>query len=189
MLAAAVLALSAATTAQAHGETGLISIDAASPGVATPNGEPGMMNVQVRIAYANDGEPATGATATATATEAGGTTTAPVTLADAGDGSYTGALAIPTPGSWTVHVESTEPAASADQTVEVAAATTTTTSSSGASATDGSGPAAQTRAERRGSSDTGTTTAIIVAIVAVLVGAGLTAWLIARRRARGADPA
>ncbi len=175
------LVLVSATDAHAHDASGLMSIDATTVGVQTPDGTPGELTVTVRITYANDGDAAPGAVATATATEAGGAVAAPVTLADAGDGTYTGALLVPTHGSWTVRVESTNPVAAAEQTVEVTPASTTTTTTTTTGASTSSTSARTQESTSSGTSDD-STTVVLVAIAAVLVAAALTTWLILRSR-------
>jgi hypothetical protein len=177
------LVLASATAAQAHDASGLMSIDAATVGVSTPGGAPGELTVTVRITYANDGDPAPGAVATASATESGGAVAAPVTLADAGDGSYTGALLLPSHGTWVVHVESTNPAASAEQTVEVTPASSTTSTTEVGSTTS-STLARMKESTSSTSSDDDSTTIVLIAIAAVIVAAGLTTWLILRSRAK-----
>jgi hypothetical protein len=179
VVGALALVLSGTTTAHAHGDSGLMSIDARSVGVSTPDGAPGELTVQVRITYAGDGDPAAGAVATATATEAGGTAAAPVALVDMGDGTYTGSMLLPTLGSWTVRVESANPAASAEQTVDViAASTTTSTSTMSSTVARAKEPTASTTSDD-------TSTEVLVAAAAAVVAIGLSVWLIARRRRSG----
>lgn len=174
MVGAVALVLSGSSIAHAHGDAGLMAIDATS--VSTSAGAPGELTVQVRITFANDGDPAAGAVATASATEAAGAVAAPVTLADAGGGTYSGSMLLPTHGSWTVRVDSTNPVASAEQTVEVAPppSTTSTTDSEPTSSTEESASSTSSK-----SSDN-TTTVVVVAIAAVLVAAALTTWLVLR---------
>jgi hypothetical protein len=92
----------------------------------------------VRVTWANDGHPATGATVTATAIAPDGTQLTPVPLAPAdSDGRYAGAVEYPSPGPWTVRITSIDPTGTIEQPQEVTATATQAPDVTTGDATDG----------------------------------------------------
>lgn len=160
--------------------------------------DPSRVVLEVGIVYTNDGHPAETATVTATLTGPDGQVVGPVDLArHDGTSLYRAEIDVPVPGSWTAAVTSTEPAATAEATLEVAETTTTagpdaTTAPDGPPATvdgegdDGgrlSGPADVASADDGdGGSDNGAAI-LAAAIVGVLVIAAIAGWVLYRRRA------
>jgi hypothetical protein len=181
------LAVTAAVdAAPAHGDEGTMTITKAE---AT---SPTSIRVEAGLVYANDEELATGATVTATATGPGGATAGPAPLSrlDEDSSVYGGDLTVPQPGSWQVQVTSTEPAAEASSTVEVAQATTTTAPS--ATSTTAAAPsttaaelapetsnAAATKDDDDGDSNTGLIALVVAAVV--VVGGGVSWYLVSKR--------
>lgn len=112
----------------AHGDTGTIEpvlVEQVEGRLA--------IDLQLVLTYVDDGERAEGATVTAVATSADGTTTAPVTLTPASaPGAYVGVLDVPAAGDWGVRIEASAPDASLEvppvQVVAAEPGTTTTTS-------------------------------------------------------------
>lgn len=110
-----------AGSAGAHGDDGLMKIE------PTAGAQPLVVDVVVTIIYANDREPAEGASVSVDAIDSAGATTGPATLVDAGDGRYTGPVELPREGAWTLRASSTNPAASGELAITVTAATSPTT--------------------------------------------------------------
>src|SRR5215207_7259989 len=116
--ALAVLGIGGVNDAEAHSDTGILSVE------ATPGPDERTVIVNVTLKYDNDGDGATGATVTAFATNANDDATAPVTLAEVTRGIYRGSLDVPFPGTWTVNARSDAPVATA--TVEITQPVVTT---------------------------------------------------------------
>jgi hypothetical protein len=110
-----------APAAGAHGQAGEITVLDASPA------GPLAVTVEVGIVFGNDGDPAEGATVTATLTGPGGAEVGPVPLPAVRGARYGSTIEVPAPGPWTVAVASTDPAGTASAAVEVPTAPATTT--------------------------------------------------------------
>ena len=113
-VAAAFLAFAvAAGDAGAHSDQGLLALTAEAAADAR------VVMLVATLKYANDGDVVPNAVVTATATDAAGVSTAPMTLADEGEGRYRAELVLPSDGTWNVTVRSEDPAASASARVTV----------------------------------------------------------------------
>lgn len=192
---AAVVAVTAllASPAGAHGETGVLTVEA---------GHPAGQGVHyiVRLTYENDGDAATGATVTATAVGPDGSALAPVELTPLdSDGRYANVVNFPSPGSWTVRFAASEPEATAEVVEDVSpppatagdGATTGSTATGGglafAPADDGTGASGQSDADDDSS---GMPLWLVAVAFLVVVGGAIAAlWVIARYRAEAAREA
>jgi hypothetical protein len=103
----------AAGDAGAHSDQGLLALTAEAAADAR------VVMLVATLKYANDGDVVPNAVVTATATNAAGESTAPMTLQDAGEGRYRGELVLPSDGAWDVTVRSEDPVASASASVTV----------------------------------------------------------------------
>lgn len=75
----------------------------------------GVVQYVVRVTWSGDGHPVTGSTITATPVDPLGAPLAPTTLQPMDlDGRYTGTVALPGAGPWTVRFQSTTPPGTAD---------------------------------------------------------------------------
>lgn len=111
-----------AAGASAHGDKGLLAVESATVAGTTAQ-------VTAKVSFL-DGDPAAGATVTVAGDNGAGATLAPVTLpAAANTGQYSGAVALPAPGTWTLRVTSVDPTAEAAPTQVVVAAPSATTTS------------------------------------------------------------
>ena len=99
--------------AGAHSEQGLLALTAEAAADAR------VVSLVATLKYANDGDVVPNASVTASATNAAGESTAPMTLLDEGEGRYRGELVLPSDGTWDVTVRSEEPVASASASVSV----------------------------------------------------------------------
>jgi hypothetical protein len=108
--------------ASAHGDEGEIRETVVDQsGVNT-------VRVQIGLLYANDGDPAEDATATATLTGPAGETVGPVTMPRTTGSRYATDIEVPTTGAWSVEIKTVEPEAETAVTIVVTdqpAATTT----------------------------------------------------------------
>lgn len=113
----------------AHGDTGTID-----PVLVEQVDGRLAIDVQVVLTYAGDGDRAEGATVTAVATHADGTTVDAVTLAAASaPGAYVGVVDVPAAGAWTVRIDAAAPDATLEvPAVEVSEAARTTSTSTAA---------------------------------------------------------
>jgi hypothetical protein len=96
---------------------GIVTLEASHPAGTS-------VHFIVRVTWADDGQPATNATVTATAVGSDDTQLAPVVLAPIDDdGRYANAIDFRAPGTWTVRFTSVDPTAAAEvtQTVEATA--------------------------------------------------------------------
>jgi hypothetical protein len=109
---AALLAL--AGPAAAHGDEGSLEVLE-----ATPADVGSAVTYVVELTYANDGDPVSGRTVTATAS-LGGTPSAPVAM-EPGEapGTYSATISFPSPGNWTVRFDSADPVAELEVTFRV----------------------------------------------------------------------
>jgi hypothetical protein len=179
------LLVTGAAPAGAHGDAGLIEIEAAHP---TATGT----HYIVRLTYQNDGDPVVDATVTATPAGPDGRELSAVELTPYDDdGRYQVAIDQPEPGSWTVTFASAEPEASAETTTEVTATTTTDAGSTDgteagfAPSEDGTGDSATAEGD---DSDDGFPILIVVAAAVVAVGGLFTALRIIRRNRPTPEP-
>ena len=129
--------------------------------------------MRARLVYANDSDPAPGATVTVDAVDAAGVVVPPAPLTDNGDGTYEGTLVLTAPGAWTVRFTAATPNAAAEVAYSADAPATTTA------------PPVTTRAPRSGDDDdngsgTGVLALVVMAVAAIVAGG----WLLWRRRAR-----
>jgi hypothetical protein len=115
-VAAALLAFAVAGgEARAHSEQGLLALTAEAAADAR------VVSLVATLKYANDGDLVPNALVTASATNATGESTPPMTLTDEGAGRYRGELIVPSDGRWDVTVRSEAPVASASASVTVSA--------------------------------------------------------------------
>ena len=127
-----------------------------------------------RLVYANDNDPAPGATVSVDAVGADGVATTPSPLRDNGDGTYEGTLMLAAPGDYTLRFTATTPLAGADAPYATPSATTATTT-----------PVTSTRPPEVDESDDsgGDALPIVVAVAGVVViAAGAAGFLLWRRR-------
>ena len=202
LLAGTALALGVAGPAGAHGGEAVIAVEGVHPAGQS-------VHYVVRVTWADDGHAAIGATVTATAVAADGTTLTPVPLAPADDdGRYSGAVEYPTAGAWTVRITSIEPTGTIEQPQQVAATTTVPPSASAgggtevttgdgteggfAPADDGTGadePAGADASPGGDPSDDGGFPVVLVVAAALVAAVGAVTAANIVRRARTARPA
>jgi hypothetical protein len=180
LLAFAFLAVVGLTApAAAHGDTGTLGIE------VTPGTAPLSAQVRLLLEYANDGDVAPGATVVAEAVGPDGARVGPVPATDRGAGRYDALLTMPTAGTWTVSVTSTNPAASASAEISVATtAATTTPSTRPADDVEASSQRASRTEADDDSSDGSPSPLVLVVIAVALVAAIVLAFNLVRRRAR-----
>lgn len=108
-------------TAAAHGDEGSMTVLV----VADAGGS--TVHLEVGLVYTNDGEHAGAAQVTATLTGADGTVVGPVPVPHVGgESKFAADVPVPSPGTWSVALESTGPAATSAANVDIAAVVTTT---------------------------------------------------------------
>jgi hypothetical protein len=170
-LACSALALSSGA-ASAHSDDGLIVVEARETDDETT------VEVRARLTYANDGDPASGATVTVEGTGPSGEVLAPQPLSPDGAGIYAAVVALPATGTWKLRVVAVGPSAVGEVGF--------TTRSEDAATTTSSPPATPddptTIATDSGSSDSWLLPAAVV-LIGVILGGGMFA-LYAQRRAR-----
>jgi hypothetical protein len=164
----------------AHGDTGQMTVE------VEPGGDAGRVQVRARIVYADDFEPAPGATVSADAVAPDGSVGVAAPLVYDADGVYAGELALPPGGPWTVRVTATDPAATGE-----AAYTARTTTPTTASATT-RGPSDDTRltGERAesGSNSDDTPIGVLLAVAAAFVVLSGVWFVLHRRRSGNTSP-
>jgi len=167
------LALSGfAPDASAHSSEGAITLE------VTQSDD--MAEVKATLKYLGDGDVASSATVSATASATDGTNVGPVTLTPQGEGVYRGALPLDRPGEWNIAVASDRPGATATTTFTVVGPTTSTRPPSSSIA------AVEERAVGA-SADDGDDSALRVIALAVIVVAlvsATTVFVVRRTRAR-----
>jgi YtkA-like len=107
-LLTALVLVGAAPAAQAHGGDPAISVE------AVHSLGDGSFHFIVDMVYADDGDPISGKTVTATPVSPSGATGSAVTLPSTGDGVYQGPVPLPEDGTWTVKIASADPAGAID---------------------------------------------------------------------------
>ena len=120
-LAAPLVLLLLAAPAAAHGADGALALEA-----QTTN-DPAKVEIRARLTYANDREPASGASVTVDGTGPKGESIASETMTAAGAGIYTATVQLPASGTWTLRVTATLPSAVGEIEYSTAVAATTTT--------------------------------------------------------------
>ncbi len=119
LLLAALCVGLASGPAAAHSDDGALRIVS-----ETPAG-PLAVTYEVELIFANDGDPANGATVTATAVGADGAALGPHTFQPTGDpGRYTATITFPAPGPWQLSITATDPDATLDAATTISAAPT-----------------------------------------------------------------
>ncbi len=192
LLVAGLAGLAGAGPASAHGDAGVIVVDTPEPrGDLT-------VGLRVLLTYENDDEPVTGdevGEIVVVGTGPGGQTIGPEAAFVATDvpGVFAVDVTFPAEGTWEVTVTSSEPAASATTTVEVAEPAPSETSdpdeadeptSDMTTSVDDEGSA---RIVERGSGDGSSTPLLVTLLVAgVLAAAGIAGAVALRRRNRSA---
>lgn len=180
LVAALLLLVALAAPAAAHEGAGAIEVLSADPA------GPLAVSYRVRVVFRADGHPARDATVTAVAVAPDGSSSTPQQLAATSEeGVYTGTVAFPTPGAWTVRFTAVTPAATLERpetlrpppTTASAPATTTTTIA--ASVTT-----ARTDEGGGGSGALPAVLAAAAATAAVLAALAVGWWRPARRRRR-----
>jgi hypothetical protein len=121
VVGALLVSCAATSTALAHSDDGVFAGLDATPGTVSLE-----VQVRARLVYANDGDPAPGATVTVDALSADGVVAPAAALHDNGDGTYEGPLLLPTPGAWTIRFTATTPAAAGEMAYVAEPAPTTT---------------------------------------------------------------
>jgi len=193
LLVAGLAVLVGAVPASAHGDAGVIVIDTPEPrGDLT-------VGLQVLLTYENDDEPVTGdevGEIVAVGTGPGGQTIGPQVSLVATDvpGVFAADLTFPAAGMWELTVTSSEPAASATTTVEVADAAPEETDGSDdgdeadeptTDMTISADDEGSARIVERGSGDGSSTPLLVTLLVAgVLAAAGIAGAVVLRRRNR-----
>jgi hypothetical protein len=107
-LVTALVLVGAAPAAQAHGGDPAISVE------AVHSLGDGSFHFIVDMVYADDGDPISGKTVTATPVSPSGATGSAVTLPSTGDGVYQGPVPLPEDGTWTVKIASADPVGAID---------------------------------------------------------------------------
>ena len=186
--------LSTAGPAHAHGGPGKIEVQS-----VTPQSDGSAVDVTVRLTFEGDGDPVDAATVTVTGelADAGGTSPAftPVTLTVGSEaGIFTGRVALPSAGNWTLRITSVEPPASVTAPVAVAAPaggtatsapSTTTAASSTTAAVSTTGDTDAGAASETDSSSNPALPAIVAAVVAAVVASGVAVARWRRRPSSG----
>jgi hypothetical protein len=119
LLAALAAALLFASPAAAHDDKAVITVEQAHP-------TPTSTHFVVKMVFSGDGDPVTDGSLTATPIAPGGAEGALVTMASNGDGTYSGEVPMPEPGSWKVRFTAIDPNGSFEHTQQVAGSPTTT---------------------------------------------------------------
>ena len=158
--------------AGAHSAEGILGVE------ATPAPEARAVMVSATLKYANDNDPATGATVSVVATDPTGVAIAPVTLRDVGLGGYQGTVDLPAAGTWTLTVTAADPAATATTTVTVDDQAEDPPEPAPTTATPDPNPGGD------GAADDDSTIVIVAAVVIVGVLIAAAAIVLNRRRAR-----
>jgi len=168
--AASLALLLLAAPAAAHGADGALALE-----TQTTN-DPAMVEIRARLTYANDDEPAPGASVTVDGTGPKGESLATQAMTAAGTGIYAATVQLPASGTWTLRVSASTPNAVAEIEYSTAASATTTTAADAAGAV--SEPATSSTSDD--SSDWVLPVAL-GAIIVILVGGAV---LVLRKRAR-----
>jgi len=168
-LVAPLVLLLLAAPAAAHGADGALALE-----TQTTN-DPATVEIRARLTYANDDEPAPGASVTVDGTGPKGESLASETMTAAGAGIYTATLQLPASGTWTLRVTASTPNAVAEIEYSTAAAATTTTASGAGTVSE---PATNSTTEDE--SNTWVLPAALGAVIVILAGG---ATLILRKRA------
>jgi hypothetical protein len=154
----------------AHSDDGIFSgLDAA------PGSQPLEVSVRARLVYANDSEPAPGATVNVDAVAADGAATPPSPLRDNGDGTYEGVLTLPAAGNYTLRFTAATPLAAADAPYAAPATTATTTTTAAV-------PSTQPRDVDDDDSSRGAAPIVAGFGGVAVIGVGVAAFLLWRRR-------
>jgi hypothetical protein len=124
LAAAAVFGIAA--PAAAHSDTGRMTV------VAAEQVDAATIRIEIGLAYDNDGDLAPEASVQAELTGPAGEKVGPVELAVVSGARYGADVEVPAPGTWSVRVNSTGPAAEATVLVLVAGETPTTTTTEAA---------------------------------------------------------
>jgi hypothetical protein len=154
--------------------------------VEVEEGNPdGSVRLVVRLTWRNDGHPALDATVTATAVDAGGRPTTPVSMTSSDrDGRYQATVVLPSPGVWLLRLTAVTPAATSELTRNITATTTlpapTSSEQQRPTSTDLADDGATVGSE--GTSSTPVGVAVIGAAVAGMV--GVTIYVRRRHRPR-----
>lgn len=194
------LTFGAARPASAHGGDGQFE-----PISVVPSAEGDRIDVTVRLTYANDGDPVTGAEVFVGGTGPEGVS-ADDTKLEAGQapGTYTGSVAVDRPGTWTLTLSAADPPATLDldpQEVPEPPPTTEAEPEGGSSVSDehreeiirqrAAAAREEAAREEAESGTSGTTVLLVVGGVVVVVGVllGLMFWMRGRRSTPPGDPA
>lgn len=175
------------TPAGAHDDEGQLTVTAAEQ-VA-----PGLVRLEVGLVYTGDGHLAEEATVEAALTGPDGEVVGPVDLPRTSGSLYGAQVEVTGPGTWQVSVNATNPAATAESSVEVAAETpntpppaitpdTVTPEGLGTDATPRTVPATETDGQTDDTGDDGVSVGVIVAVLVVVALAAGGAYLWYRRR-------
>jgi hypothetical protein len=158
--------------AGAHSAEGILGVE------ATPAPEARAVMVSATLKYANDNDPAPGATVSVVATDPTGGAIAPVTLRDVGLGGYQGTVDLPAAGTWTLTVTAADPAATATTTVTIEDQAEDPPEPAPTTATPDPNPGGSD-----GAADDDSTIVIVAAVVIVGVLIAAAAIVLNRRRA------
>jgi hypothetical protein len=173
-LAVLVIVAVDASGASAHGDQGLLALE------ANAGRQSLTVEVRARLVYANDGDPVSTARVTVDALGPDGATVPAAAMASGGDGTYAAELRLPGAGAWTVRATATNPTANAEIRFDAVPATTTTTT-----------PARQTTQDDPPASPddgNGSGSAVLAAVIGlmVLLGVAVVVWQWRRRSATAA---
>lgn len=166
--------LGTATPASAHSDDGVFAGLEAVPGADDLE-----VALRARLVYADDQDPAPGASVAVDGLGPGGLTAAATPLRDNGDGTYERSLALPAAGAWTLRFTASTPDATAETAYTAPEPTPSTTAVTSAA---GGGP--RRRADLGDDDDGGGSGPLVAGVViAVLAtGAGVAAFVVLRRR-------
>ena len=181
LLLAAVLSVVVVGAAGAHGPVGEMTVLAAEPVGAT------QIRLQVGIIYENDEELAEDAIVVAELTGPDGATVGPVDLPRTTGAMYEAVIDVPTSGTWTAEISSTEPSSEQTATIAVGGAAApsgdpdTTSTTAAPLTTTTTSPSTTTVSSSTGSSSS-TPVALIAVLAAVVVAAIIGGVLWQRNR-------
>jgi len=169
-LAVPVVLLLSAAPAVAHGSDGELLLE------TRPTNDPATVEIRARLTYANDDEPAPGASVTVDGTGPKGESLATQAMTAAGAGIYAATVQLPASGTWMLRVTATLPSAVGEIEYSTAASATTTT-------TDATGTIAApaTNSTAHDDSNDWLLPATLGAVIVILAGGGI---VILRNRAR-----